>query len=445
MKVKDALSFFKIKSADTRNVYSLSNDTRTCKRNSILVLLDHGVDYLANLKTKPLIILSNREVEGTIYIPNLKEQIGPFCNYFYHIQKDRPHLIGIVGTNGKTSVATILHYLLKKSSVVTTIKNVRHSYLSANTTPNAIELANDIVKARKHHYHFLILEVSSIGIKEKRVEGFKFDYLIFTNLSKDHLDYHKTLEDYQNTKLDFLKNSKGILLVNQNDKFGQKLLQERYLTYGYKYEDSLTIDKNLEGTTFAYDDQVLKTRLIGHFNMENLYAVLTMLKILGKKVDYKRLKEMPPVKGRMDVVNRKPNVIIDYAHTEEAMHQSLKETKDLCKNRLIVVFGAGGERDRSKRHIYGKMASQYADQIILTNDNPRGEDPRQIIADIKGHNRAKFEVILSRSEAIKAALKRLHDDDTLLILGKGHEDYQLINDTRIPYSDYDEVKKWQQM
>lgn len=442
MKIKEALKYFNIISNDNRNARYLVNNSKLMKKYAIFIAIDKGVNYIAKLNPKPLIIISNKKVDGVFYIPNLKEEIGAFCNYFYNIKKDRPHLIGIVGTNGKTSVATILHHLLPKSSLVTTIKNIKDSYLSVNTTPDAVELANDIVKARKRKYHFLILEVSSIGIKENRVKGFEFDYLIFTNLTEDHLDYHHSLKDYQDTKMNFLRESKAILVANNDDKFGKDLVKTRYLTMGYELDEHVILKESLKGTKFYFDNNIYETQLIGRFNVENLLAVLTLLKILGKTVNEKALKNMPPIRGRMDVVNANPCVIIDYAHTIEALKESLQVTKKLTKNRLVLILGAGGERDKSKRKEYGKLALTYGDKIYLTNDNPRHEDEMAIINDIMDGNNDKFIVILKRSLAIQKALKDLNEGDILLILGKGHEDYQIINDDKLHYSDYEEVNKW---
>ena len=311
MKIKDALAFFNIKSNDNRNARYLVIDSRHMKKNAIFIALDDGINYIDNLSIKPLIILSNKNINCAYYIKDLKDKLGYFANYFYNIKSNKPHLIGIVGTNGKTSVATILHSLLKKSMVVTTIKNLKDSLLSVNTTPNAIELANDIMIAKKRKKHFLILEVSSIGIKEGRVNGFVFDYLIFTNLTKDHLDYHKSLQDYQDTKMNFMKNSNATLIVNTNDKFGKELLKTCDKVIGYSLKDEDIISSDILKTKFKFNNQIIETNLIGKFNVHNLLAVLTMLNTLGKKIDFNKVNSLKSIKGRMDVIHTFPNVIID--------------------------------------------------------------------------------------------------------------------------------------
>ena len=442
MKIKDALAFFNIKSNDNRNARYLVIDSRHMKKNAIFIALDDGINYIDNLSIKPLIILSNKNINCAYYIKDLKDKLGYFANYFYNIKSNKPHLIGIVGTNGKTSVATILHSLLKKSMVVTTIKNLKDSLLSVNTTPNAIELANDIMIAKKRKKHFLILEVSSIGIKEGRVNGFVFDYLIFTNLTKDHLDYHKSLQDYQDTKMNFMKNSNATLIVNTNDKFGKELLKTCDKVIGYSLKDEDIISSDILKTKFKFNNQIIETNLISKFNVHNLLAVLTMLNTLGKKIDFNKVNSLKSIKGRMDVIHTFPNVIIDYAHTSMAMNLAIKETKEMTKGKLIVIFGAGGERDNSKRYEYGSIALKYADYVILTNDNPRNENPYHIINDIIKGRKEKFKVIISRSKAIEEGIKLLNKFDTLLILGKGHEDYQILGKQKLPYSDYEEVKKW---
>ncbi len=442
MKIKHALAFFNISSDDERRARNLVIDSRKMKPNSIFIAIDKGINFINKLKIKPLIILSNVDLPGVYYVSNLKEQLGYFANFFYKIKSNKPHLIGIIGTNGKTSVATILHNLLPKSMVVTTLKNLKDSFVSVNTTPNAIELANDIVLARKRKKHFLILEVSSIGIKEGRVNGFDFDYLIFTNLTSDHLDYHKTLKDYQDTKLNFINNSHALLVANYLDKFGKELCDKRSNTISYSLSEEQIITSNINKTVFKFNEQIIETNLIGRFNILNLSSVLTLLSAIGKRIDLRKIRKCEAVKGRMDVIHSSPNIIIDYAHTSVAMLKAIKEIKRMTKGKLFLIFGAGGERDKSKRQEYGNIALKYADYIILTNDNPRNEDPYQIINDIMGENKDKFQVCISRSRAIEKAIKLLTKDDSLLILGKGHEDYQLVENLKIPYSDYKEVKKW---
>lgn len=442
MRVDKALKFFKIQVKDKRKASYLCNDTRLIKENSIFVAIDNAAKYLDKLSIKPLVIITNQEIEGTIYIPDLKQKIGEFCSYFYNIKKNNPKLIGVTGTNGKTSVATLLHELLNKSYLITTIGNINKSYLSENTTPSAVEIANAIVETRRHKAKYLILEVSSIGIKENRVTGFDFSYLIFTNLTKDHLDYHKTIDDYHKTKLNFLKNSKAILLMNLNDSHVNVLWNRPHKTFGFAFNESCVIKRNLTNTIFQFDNYMLRTNLIGTFNIENLYAVLSLLTIMKEKIDPIKIETLKRVRGRMDIVSLKPNIIIDYAHTQEAMSKALYEAKLLCDGKLFVIFGAGGMRDKSKRKEYGNLALEYSDVAIITNDNPREEKEEDIVKDIIGSNEEKFEIILNRSEAIATTIKRLKEEDLLLILGKGHEEYQIVQNQRLKYSDYDEVEKW---
>ena len=442
MKVSKALEFFKIKNNDQRVAKHLICDSRKIKEKSIFIAVDNGANYIDELAIKPLIILSNIKKDGVIYIPDLKERISEFGVYFYQIKNHHPQLIGIVGTNGKTSTATLLHYLLRDSLLITTISNIRDSLISDNTTPNAIELLNDIVYARSHKYKYVILEVSSIGIKENRVKGLNFDYLIFLNLTKDHLDYHKTLKDYQDTKINFILQSNAITIINSKDKFGRYLLKNKSQSYTYKFGTYQIVQKSLKGTIFKFDNKLIHTNLIGYFNIENLIGVLTFLKVAKKRINYQKIENIKPIKGRMDVISTHPNVIIDYAHTSTAFEMALKEIKELVEGRLIIVFGAGGNRDKSKRKIYGALADKYADEVILTNDNPREENQEDIIKDIKSYKDSKITVILDRHEAIKEGMKRLKENDSLVILGKGHEEYQIIGKRKYHFSDFEEVKKW---
>ncbi len=442
MKISKCLEFFNIKNSDQRVAKYLVSDSRKMKPKAIFIAIDKGIEYINDLAIEPLLIISNVERPNVVYIPNLKEKIAEFAIYFYHLNKNHPQLIGIVGTNGKTSTANILHMLLKKSLLITTIQGLPDSVISENTTPNAIELINDLVYARRQKYNFVILEVSSIGIKEKRVEGLTFSYLIFLNLTKDHLDYHKTLEDYQNTKINFVLNSEAPAIVNANDKFGIKILKCKSNSVPFKFAKEIIIKHTLQGTVFKYDNRYVKTNLIGEFNMENLLSVLTLLKVMKKRIDYALISEIKPIKGRMDIINFAPNIVVDYAHTSKAFELALKELKSLITGRLIIIFGAGGDRDKSKRKIYGQLALKYGDEIILTNDNPRKENEVDIINDIHLVNEKKVTVILDRHLAIKEGIRRLKKEDTLAIIGKGHENYQIIGDKKYHFSDYEEVKKW---
>ena len=442
MKVNEALKFFNLESKDNRVAHHLICDSRKMKEKSIFIAIDNGINYIDSLEIKPLIILSNIKRDNVIYIPNLKDVLSEFGVYFYHIKCHHPQLIGIVGTNGKTSTASILHTLLKNSFLITTITGIDDSIISDNTTPNAIELINDIVYARYHKYKYVILEVSSIGIKEKRVKGLKFDYLIFLNLTKDHLDYHKTLKDYQETKINFILKSNAITIANSQDNFGRFILKNKSLSHPYKFESTLIVNKSLKGTSFKFNNKIITTSLIGDFNIENLISVLTLLKVMNKKIDYQKISMIKPIKGRMDVVSFYPNIIIDYAHTSIAFEKALKELKSLINGKLIIIFGAGGNRDKSKRKVYGDLAYKYADEIILTNDNPREENQAEIINDIISHKDEKATIILDRHEAIKEGVKRLNKEDTLVILGKGHEEYQIIGKIKYHFSDFEEVKKW---
>lgn len=441
MRVNKALRFFKIKSENTLIAKHLVNDSREMKEDAIFIAIDKGVEYLKELKIKPLVILSNVKVVGAYFIPNLKEQLGEFAKYFYYLKKNKPKIIGVMGTNGKTTVANILHELLPSSMLVTTLSDVKDSFFDINTTPDAIRLANYLKKTRELKKKYLILEISSIGIAENRVKGFEISYILFLNLSKDHLDYHKTLKNYQDTKINYIKNSNALIVANAKDKFGLDLIKNNK-AIPFKFSKDLIIKKDLEKTIFLFDNKEITTNLLGEINAINVIAALTLLKVMKIKIDIKKLEKCKRVRGRMDVIHNNPNIVIDYAHTSLAFLSVLKEIKSLTNGRLIVVFGAGGNRDKSKRKEYGDYALTYADKIILTDDNPREENELGIIKDIISEKNEKVEIIINRKEAIKKGIESLNKEDTLLIVGKGHEEYQIIGKKYYKYSDYDEVRKW---
>lgn len=440
MQIKEALKFFNIKSNDERNANYLSIDSRLIKEESIFIAIDNGVNYIKDLKIKPLIILSNIEREDVIYIKDLKDKLSEFGVYFYRIKEKPIKLIGIVGTNGKTSTANILHQLLPHALLITTISGIKDSLTSENTTPNAIELINDIIYACENNYQYVILEVSSIGIKENRVKGLSFSYLLFLNLSSDHLDYHKTLKDYQDTKINFIINSNAVVIANGDDQISSIIEKSIPVTF-FKLKENAIIEKSLSGTIFNYNNQIIKTRLRGYFNVLNLVSALKLLEVMKITISNESILNIKPIKGRMDVVSYSPNIIIDYAHTSVAFKCLLSEVKELTKGRVVIIFGAGGERDKTKRKEYGEIVSQFVDEIILTNDNPRNENELDIIEDIKEGISIPYQIILKREEAIREGIKKLNKEDTLLIVGKGHEDYQIIGNKKYHLSDYEEVKK----
>jgi len=329
----------------------------------------------------------------------------------------KTQFIGITGTNGKTTTAFLIGYILNKLGFCVGIQGTEGFYLNGKkveqktlTTPPII---TTIDRVYKYKPQFFIMEVSSHAIMQNRIDGINFSLKIFTNLSQDHLDYHKTMEEYKKAKELFFKDD------------SLKIINKKY---------NLEINQN--NTYFYPLEKIFSTKLKGDFNQENFQAaILGVSKLLNKNIDEvaKIASKFRGIAGRMEEVV--PKVIIDFAHTPDGMEKVLSSIKD----KKIVVFGAGGNRDKSKRKLMGEIADKYADYIILTNDNPRCEDELSIINDIKeGIKNTPVEIIIDRSEAIKKALK-IKKNKYVLLLGKGDEKYIEKCKEKIPFSERDLV------
>jgi UDP-N-acetylmuramoyl-L-alanyl-D-glutamate--2,6-diaminopimelate ligase len=327
--------------------------------------------------------------------------------------------IGITGTNGKTTTAFLIGYILDKLGYKVGIQGTEGFYINGEkveektlTTPPIITTINRVYK---YKLDFFIMEVSSHAIVQNRIDGIKFDLKIFTNLTQDHLDYHKTFKEYKKAKESFFQDE-ALKIINQN----------------------YNLNINRKNSYFYPLDKIFPTKLRGDFNQENYQsAILGVSKLLNKDIKEIALiaKDFSGIAGRMEEVA--PKIIIDFAHTPDGMQkvlQSIKEDK-------IVVFGAGGNRDKSKRKIMGEVADKYAKYIILTNDNPRCENEIDIINDIKeGIKNTPYEIIIDRKEAIKRALE-MQKDEYILLLGKGDEKYIQKCNEKIYFNEKEEVKK----
>ncbi len=342
--------------------------------------------------------------------------------------------VGITGTNGKTTTAFVLGYILNSLGFSVGIQGTEGFYFNGEkkeaktlTTP---PIFTTIKRAFKYKPDFFIMEVSSHAIVQERIEGIEFDAKILTSFSQDHLDFHKSMEDYKKAKELFFKDE-SIKIVK-----GKKIFDKEIEVDGYIFNVN---PKNLYGLEKPLIDEI---KMAGEFNKMNFSLALKAAEILsGESLD--NLKEIAKrfsgVPGRMEIVSNNPLVIIDFAHTPDGMEKVL----GAVEGKKIVVFGAGGDRDKDKRTLMGEVADKFADFIILTEDNPRCESAKDIAKDIaKGIKKTPFEIILNRKEAIKKALKVAKEKNmTLMILGKGDENYIEYCGKKIYYSDREEVKK----
>lgn len=370
-------------------------------------------------------------------------------------------LVGITGTNGKTTIASLLFQLFKKAGykvgLLSTVKNVVNDveYKSMLTTSDSITINKFLKEMNDVGVEYCFMEVSSHGIAQKRTEGLQFAGGVFTNLSHDHLDYHKTFAEYRDVKKMFFDQlpKSAFALVNADDKNGMVMLQNtvaKKLTYALKsYADyrAQILENQLSGLLLKMNEQEVWVRLIGTFNAYNLLAIYgTAIELGLDNMEVLRLlSELESVSGRFQFIVSKQNItaVVDYAHTPDALENVLKTIDDIrTKNeQLITVVGCGGDRDKTKRPIMANIASTLSDKAILTSDNPRTEDPEAIILEmeqgVEPQNYKKTIAIVDRKQAIKTACQLAQPNDIILIAGKGHETYQEINGVR---HDFDDMK-----
>ncbi|RMF95056.1 MAG: UDP-N-acetylmuramoyl-L-alanyl-D-glutamate--2,6-diaminopimelate ligase [Candidatus Schekmanbacteria bacterium] len=390
-------------------------------------------------------------------------------NYFGNPSKELK-LIGITGTNGKTTTSYILNSILEKAGIVSGMigtilyKIGDEEFPSSLTTPDAFTLNRFLRRMVDSGVTHTIMEVSSHSIRLKRIAGCSFSLGIFTNLSPEHLDFHKTIEEYYECKKSFFNylnaNDEAKAIVNIDDKWGRKIakeFKEKVVTYSFdkpeanfKILSSKLSKSGIEGSICTGKGVVnFSSNLIGSFNFSNILAATAAAVELGISPDIieRGIESLDIVPGRFQRIegNVDFDIIVDYAHTPDALEKLLTEAKKMCKKDLIVVFGCGGNRDTEKRPLMGKIASRIGTKIIITSDNPRNENPMDIINDIlKGidrNRRNNIEVVEDRREAIRYAIEKADAGDTIVIAGKGHEDYQIVGEKIIHLDDKEEVLK----
>lgn len=406
-------------------------------------------------------------VAGVTYVQvkDTNRALAFMASNFYGNPSSNLKLVGITGTNGKTTIASLLFQLFKKAGykvgLLSTVKNVVDDveYKSMLTTSDSITINKFLKQMNDAGVEYCFMEVSSHGIAQKRTEGLQFAGGVFTNLSHDHLDYHKTFAEYRDVKKIFFDQlpKSAFALVNSDDKNGQVMLQNtgaKKLTYALKsYADyrAQILENQLSGLLLKVNEQEVWVRLIGTFNAYNLLAIYgTAIELGLDNLEVLRLlSELESVSGRFQFIVSKDNItaVVDYAHTPDALENVLKTIEDIrTKNeQLITIVGCGGDRDKTKRPIMANIASTLSDKAILTSDNPRTENPEAIIEDmekgVEPQNYKKTLAILDRKQAIKTACQLAQPNDIILIAGKGHETYQEINGVRHDFDDMKIVKE----
>ncbi|AYN66910.1 UDP-N-acetylmuramoyl-L-alanyl-D-glutamate--2,6-diaminopimelate ligase [Euzebyella marina] len=391
--------------------------------------------------------------------------LAVMASNFYGNPSKNLKLVGVTGTNGKTTISSLLYQLFKKAGykvgLLSTIKIMVDDevFSTTHTTPDALVINKHLAMMNDAGVEFCFMEVSSHGIHQKRTKGLVFEGAIFTNLSHDHLDYHKTFAEYRDTKkilFDELP-KKAFALSNIDDKNGSVMLQNtkaRKLTYALKsFADyrGQVLEAQFTGQLLKINEYEFWTKLIGHFNAYNMLAIYATADLLGLETleTLRLLSELNNVDGRFQyyISANKITAIVDYAHTPDALKNVLETIGALRtgNERVITVVGCGGDRDSSKRPVMGHIASEMSNQAIFTSDNPRSESPGAIIRDMEAgvepQNVKKILSIENREQAIKAACQMADSEDIILIAGKGHETYQETNGKRIDFDDFKIVKQ----
>ena len=398
-------------------------------------------------------------------VPSTEDAVGPVATLFYGDPSRRLRLVGVTGTNGKTTIATLLYEMFRKMGhrcgLISTVCNyIDGERLPADhTTPDPIELNSLLARMVAEGCEYAFMECSSHAIAQKRIGGLAFAGGIFTNLTRDHLDYHKTFENYRNAKKAFFDSlPKGAFAItNADDRNGMVMVQntkatvKTYSTRSMADFRARIVECHFEGMYLEVDGREVGVQFIGKFNVSNLLAVYGAAVMLGKQPDdvLVVMSTLHSVSGRLEPI-RSPEgftAIVDYAHTPDALENVLAAIHEVLggKGRVITVCGAGGNRDKGKRPLMAQEAVRQSDTVIITSDNPRFEDPQDIIADmlagLDARQMKKVVSIADRREAIRTACMMARKGDVVLVAGKGHEDYQEIRGVKHHFDDKEELRK----
>lgn len=459
-----------VKGDTKRLVRSVCFDSRQATPDSMFVAtrgtnIDGHLFIDATIKKGSTVILCEEfpeKIESTITyvkVKNSSHALGIVASNFYDNPSDKLKLIGVTGTNGKTTIVTLLYLLYselgQKVGMLSTVRNriLGNTIPSTHTTPDAISINKLLAKMVEKGCSYCFMEVSSHAIHQNRIAGLNFDLALFSNITHDHLDYHKTFDAYINAKKQFFDqlSTGSIALTNSDDRHGSTMVSNTKASvkkYGLKvmadYKCRL-VENSFEGLQLNIDGQDVWTRLVGSFNAYNLLAVYAAAVELGedKMEVLTSLSSLSAVEGRFQHFKSNNGIIaiVDYAHTPDALKKVLNTIKDIRSGneQLITVVGCGGDRDKEKRPLMARIAANLSDRVFATSDNPRTENPDTIINDMKmGLDPTELAKILSisdRAEAIKTACTLAQPGDIVLVAGKGHEKYQEINGVKHPFDD----------
>ena len=465
-------------------ILDVTADSRAVKAGSLFIALDgatvDGHDYVNKaVEAGAVAILVSKPVEVSsdvcvITVEDTRAAMMSCVPYFFDYPANSMRMIGVTGTNGKTTTTHMIRHILKaqghKVGVIGTVHIMigDTSYPIHNTTPDVVDLQHILHQMVEEGVTHCVMEVSSHALALGRVTGVEYDTAVFTNLTQDHLDFHKTFENYlaakcklfeQVSKPNQVKSGKGAV-INIDDAYGHRVVEKTtapIITYSIDGSGTLNahdVDMTPKSSryTVSYDghDYTVAMNTTGLFNVYNTLAAIGACLLEGISMEDidKALKTFSAVPGRFELIEEGQPfaVVVDYAHTPDGLENILQTAKAIQENRIIVVFGCGGDRDATKRPIMGRIAAQYGDVVYVTSDNPRTEDPVQIVKDVEVgvkdglREGTHYEVIVDRREAIQHAIQHAKPGDIVLIAGKGHEDYQILKDKTIHFDDREEAR-----
>ncbi len=471
----DGVNITKITGKTSCEILGIAYDSRRVTAGTLFVALDgehvNGVQYIEEaIRRGAAAVLSQMpsvcgEKFPSIEVADARLALAQISKTFYDHPAERLCTVGITGTNGKTTVSFMLREIFKKAGrhpglIGTVHYEIGERILPATrTTPEAPDIQLMLSQMEGTGCDSVIMEVSSHALAQQRIEGIFYDAAVFTNLTQDHLDYHGTIESYFSVKARLFGAVCRFAIINRDDPWGHRLLKEKMgnddcFSYGFNAEADVrgyNVFSEASGSHMRVESPwgnvEISLQLIGEFNLHNALAAFATAAALGVPVEkiVEALADMKRVPGRLEAIANKKGkrIFVDYAHTDDALKNVLEALRTITSGRLIVVFGCGGNRDKTKRFLMGQVASRLADYSIITNDNPRSEVPENIAANIvvgfdSKHN---YEVLLDRQTAIVRGLELIRKRDILLIAGKGHETFQEFQNTIVPFDDREVVRE----
>ncbi|MFD1171115.1 UDP-N-acetylmuramoyl-L-alanyl-D-glutamate--2,6-diaminopimelate ligase [Oceanobacillus picturae] len=481
MRLKEIANLFMIKETQGNtdvDITGLQMDSRKIEQGNLFICVPAIEGFLEDrhlfaaeaVRNGAAALVVERNVDinvPKIFVKDARRAMAVIASYFFNYPSDELKLIGITGTNGKTTTSFIIEKIFSDYGFNTGlmgnngVKIAQQMYQTDINTQEPPILQGNLRKMRDYNTDYCVMEVSSQGLDMGRVTGCNFRTAVFTNLTQDHLDYHHSFDEYKDAKgllfsklgNSFTDKDMKYAILNEDDshfEYFKKVTSAEIITYGINNQSDVTA-KSIRMTsqgihllinTFKGDVE-LDLQLIGRFNIYNSLAGIAAALVEGIPLDSikRSLSQIKSIDGRMEIIDEGQDflVLVDYAHTPDALENVLKTVKEFAENNVITVFGCGGDRDKAKRPIMGEIASNYSDFVVMTSDNPRSENPLEIIGDIekgfKEISSSSYEVLVNREEVIKRAINMANSKDVVIIAGKGHETYQILEDKSIEFDD----------